>query len=146
MTGPNRTKTLPRNIDRPAYKRRKEVEKILLEARRLAERGWIKKGRESTRHMLMDCIERAYSEHTGRTMDFGYFPLTGPVLGLVLAYVCRCTYQGNDPGNNHGRYKQLYKTQGTVGMAVHGGTFDALRKAVELVRRDLKELRHAERG
>ena len=39
-----------RNIDRPAYKRRKEVEKILLAARNLAGRGWIRKGRESTGH------------------------------------------------------------------------------------------------
>ena len=118
--------------------RREKAAKILLTARRLAEWGWINTGRGSTAHMLMDCLEEANALAGGHRGLFGYAPSTSPELGLAMAYMCRCTFRGNDPGTNRGRYKQLYKQDGSAYMVAHGGVFETFRKARNLALDDIK--------
>ena len=130
----------------PAIERRKKAAKILLEARRLAERGWIKEGRVSTAHMLMDTLEQAVVDTGGRRDLFGYSYLTSPELGLAMAYMCRCTFRGNDPGTNRGRYKQLYNQDGAAYMVALGGVFETFRKARNLALEDIKALKVLDDG
>ena len=138
-----KTKKVPRPI-----RDRQEALEILRIARDLADRGWIKKGRESIHHMLIDCLERALYEH-GHTGDNGRergivysHRLTPAKYGHALAYVCRCTYKGNDPGTNSKRIRQLYNHQNTQ---IHSrDIYNALANAVRLAMKDLQERRAAQ--
>ena len=124
--------------------RREKAAKILLEALRLAERGWIKEGRRSTAKRLMDTLEEAYAGLGGRRALFGYPRWTSPELGLAMAYMCRCTFRDNDPGSNAGRYKQLYKQDGTLYMVAGGGVSATFRVARNLALDDIKERKAAD--
>ena len=117
--------------------RREGAAKILLEARRLAEHGWIKEGRRSTAYMLMDCLEEAFVATGGRRNLFGYAALTSPELGFAMGYMCRCTFRHNDPGTNAARFKQLYKQGGTAYMVAYGGVFLTFRNALNIALRDI---------
>ena len=127
-----------RSKKNPAIERRKKAAKILLEARRMAEGGWIKEGRLSTASMLMDILEQAVVDTGGRRDLFGYAPITSPELGLAMAYMCRCTFRNNDPGTNRGRYKQLYNQDGSAYMVAYGGVFQTFRIARNLALDDIK--------
>ena len=136
---------MPKAKKPPAIVRREKAAKILLEARRLAERGWIKEGRSSTAHALMDILEEAFAGNGGRRNLFAFSRLTPPELGLAMAYMCRCTFRDNDPGTNAGRYKQLYKQDGSAYMVAHGGVFETYRKARNLALDDLTVVREKSR-
>ena len=140
---------MPAKATKPkALQVREDAAKILLEARRLAERGWIKEGRRNTTRMLMDTLEEAFVMCGGRRNFFAYARATPPDLGRAMAYMCQCTFRDNDPGTNRGRYKQLFKQEGTAYMTYMGGVFNTFRRArvialedIQAVRADLRQKR-----
>lgn len=135
----------PKKQNKQKIKTRRLAAKMLLEARRLAERGWIKEGRRSTACMLMDCLEEAFVRMGGRRDLFGYISLTPPDLGLAMGYMCRCTYRRNDPGANRARFKQLFGQDGSEYMVCRGGVFETFRQARNLALDEIKELSEGEK-
>lgn len=127
-------------------RRREAALKVLRTARDLAERGWIKKGRESVHDMLLDCVLEGYREHgdpkwrNRHPNDIEF--VTPPDFAMCLSYVCRTIYRNNDPGTNRLRYKMIVKYGGGHSLM----QYQRLADAVRLCMKDLQELRAKEKA
>lgn len=77
---------------------------LLREARDLAARGWILKGRDSIHHMPVDCFERAAGQRD-------IIDIPNPAESYALRALCEAL--GNDPGSSAARVKKIAKWQYT---------------------------------
>ena len=124
---------------------------ILRKARDRAERGWIKKGRESIHWMLGDCLEAGLYDCGYDKGTILYRPLQSrhrslcPIeYGLAMGYVCRALPRETDPGTNSLRIKKIGKFED---QHIHSHTiYTVLANAVRLAMADLQERRAALRG
>ena len=111
---------------------REEAVAIVREARDLARRGWIRKGRESTHHMVFDCLGRAAG-----ACDRLIIPNAAE--GHALAAVCKAL-GGAEPGSNRRRMEKIWRWQGTAG-ATQGNAIRILEASVEHARGGLAQAR-----
>ena len=82
-----------------------EAQKMLRQAYHLAERGWIKKGRQSTHDMLSDCLIEV-AQH-GPLVELGRG--LRPADSRMLSYVCLVLPRKTDSGSNRLRMKKIYQ-------------------------------------